>query len=62
MNRSMFSAEYYLSPNFFLNASMGQAQKPAEEPLQPEVPKRGYYEEAGFVAIKAGKASSRQTF
>jgi len=37
-------------------------QKPTEEPLQPEVPKRGYYEEAGFVAIKAGKASFRQTF
>jgi SAM-dependent methyltransferase len=30
-------------------------QKPTEEPLQPEVPKRGYYKEAGFVAIKAGK-------
>jgi len=37
-------------------------QKPTKEPLQPEVPKRGYYEEAGFVAIKAGKASPRQTF
>jgi len=33
-------------------------QKPAEEPLKFETPKRGYCKEAGFVAIKAGKSPS----
>jgi len=32
-------------------------QKPTEEPLRFEAPRRGYYREAGFVAIKAEKAS-----
>jgi hypothetical protein len=35
-------------------------QKPAEKPLHPEAPRRGYYRKAGFVAIKAGKTPSNQ--
>jgi SAM-dependent methyltransferase len=30
-------------------------QKPTEKPLRFEVPRRGYYKKAGFVAVKAGK-------
>ncbi|MGC8999300.1 MAG: hypothetical protein ACP5JW_07965 [Candidatus Bathyarchaeia archaeon] len=30
-------------------------QKPTEKPLHLETPRRGYYEKAGFAAIKAGK-------
>ncbi len=34
-------------------------QNPAEKPLRFELPRKGYYEEAGFVAVKLGKISSK---
>jgi hypothetical protein len=30
-------------------------QKPTEEPLHFEAPRRGYYREAGFIAVEAGR-------
>jgi len=38
-----------------LNVCSTIFQKPTEKPLRFEAPRRGYYREAGFVAVEAGK-------
>jgi hypothetical protein len=35
-------------------------QELSEKPLRSEAPRRGYYREAGFIAVKAGKNLSSQ--